>query len=290
MRRKTLLTILLFTNLPAFSQDTIFLTDQRKLYAKVYEVNRIFVKLLFPGNKSFRRITLSVVDSIKYEDGSIDETVSNYWLWRHAAQNARREKSRIAREKAKRAVANRKRRNSFIDPNPNGFSIGAQAISTSLFMAKVLSRGADISAALGMHATYERTLVKNRVGIAASGFWSWNQTATGGMITAKYFPVNRPAFRLGAGPMFAYSKMYFRPIKKGGRYRAYDIDTDPDLIHKDTTIQTRATSIGATVGVQINTGKRFFIAHDFFVGVTNYENSSSEKAIFMYRLGFGIRF
>jgi|GEM_PF-4734813 len=289
MRKTTaLITLLLFAGLFAFSQDSIYISGQKTIAAKVYQVNRIFVKILFPGNRSFRRISLSVVDSIKYGDGTTDKTVSNYWKRRNVAPEVREEQRLIAREKMRQALINRRRRNSFIDPAPNRFSLGAQAMTTSLFLVKPLSPGADLSAALGMHATYERALVKNRIGIAASGFRSWNKKAEGVQIAARYFFMNRPEFRIGAGPMFFYSNTYFSTIKKRGRNGYYY--TGLNGINKDTTIRTPATSIGGNLNIQVNFGKRFFISNDLFAGVTNYKKSRSEKALFMCRAGLGIRF
>lgn len=281
-------TILLFARLFAFSQDTIYVSGSKTITAKVYEVNRIFVKLLFPGNKSFRRISLSAVDSIKYRDGTTGKMVSNYWKRRNAAREAREEQRHIAREKMRQALINRKRRNSFIDPAPNRFSLGAQAMSTSLFIVKPLFFGADISAAIGLHGTYERAFVKNRIGIAASGFGSLNKKAEGVQLAARYFFMNRPEFRFGAGPMFFYSNTYFRTIKHRGRSNYYY--TGLDGINKDTTIRSPATSIGGNLTMQLNLGKRFFVSNDLFAGVTHYKKSRSEKALFMCRLGIGIRF
>ncbi|SDC35615.1 hypothetical protein [Niabella drilacis] len=289
MRKTTALTtLLLFAGFFAFSQDSIFISGQKTIAAKVYEVNRIFVKFLFPGNKSFRRISLSVVDSIKYGDGTTDKTVSNYWQKRNAAREYREHQRLLAREKMRQALINRKRRNSFIDPAPNRFSLGAQAMTTSLFLVKPLSPGADLSAALGMHATYERALVKNRIGIAVSGFRSWNKQAEGFQVAARYFFMNRPEFRIGAGPMFFCSNTYFRTIKKRSWSSYYY--TGLDGINKDTTIRTPATSIGGNLNIQVNFGKRFFMSNDLFAGVTNYKKSSSEKALFMCRVGVGVRF
>lgn len=236
--------------------------------------------------KNFRRIALSAVDSIKYENGELDENVRNYWSKRNAAVQQRVDRKNAARETRKEELAERRERNIFIDPHPNRISAGAQAISTSLFIVKPIFWSADISAALGTHLTYERSIAKSRVGLAASGFWSWNKVAQGGMVSAKYYVINRQEFRVGAGPFFSYARTYFRDVKRKGRYDEFQSVAG----NRDTTLHLQASSIGLNYGIQVNVSKRYFISNEFFVGGTNYKGTSESKAFLAYRFGVGIKF
>ncbi|MGC4235257.1 MAG: hypothetical protein QM594_19960 [Niabella sp.] len=274
-----------------YAQDTLYLVNGRKVAVEIVEIKRGMVKFLLPGKKNFRRLPLHVVDSAKDEAGVKDEKVEAVREKRLYEKAYRKQNIELKKEAYRANYTARKIRNSFIDPYPNRVSAGVQAISTSLILAKILDRHADISAAMGTNATYEKTVLQNRLGLAASVYWSWNKTAQGLLLTSKYYVLNRQTFRLGIGPMFAYSYVEHRP--KPSAYTNYTtvyaelipVSTAPVVAPK-----VYASTFGVNFGTQVDLNKQMFISNDVYIGGTDYKGISSEKAFLSYKLNIGFKF
>lgn len=269
----------------------MYLVNGRKVAVEIAEIKRGMVKFLLPGKKNFRRLPLHVVDSAKDEAGVKDEKVEAARKKRQNEKVYRKQNFELKKEAYRATLAARKIRNSFVDPYPNRVSAGAQAISTSLMLAKILNRHADISAAMGTNATYERTVLQNRLGLAASAYWSWNKTSRGLLLASKYYVLNRQTFRLGIGPVFAYSYVKYRPNPSyyTNYTTVYDVlvpvSTAPVVAPK-----VYASTFGVNFGTQVDLSKQMFISNDVYIGGTDYKGISSEKAFLSYKLNIGFKF
>ena len=271
------------------AQDTIFLANNRKpVIGKIVSVKHGRVKFFLPEKKNARLITVRFIDSVKYADGRLDESIETYRVKALTMQKKLEQRKMDARDNHRSYWARKKEKNAFIDPYPNGVSTGVQVITTSLLVARILDRHADISAALGANITLERNLLKNRLSLSASGFKSWNKTAEGFMVAARYNLLNRPKLQMGIGPAYTYAYMYYRHRE----YTSYAWEQDaPQFATKNyINYDAHASIFAANFHLQNRLKNRFFISQDLFLGGINYFNTSFDKAFISYRLNFGWRF
>ncbi|MFT3901846.1 MAG: hypothetical protein QM727_01640 [Niabella sp.] len=268
--KKLFLYILSFcTVLPLFSQDRIF-TRKEVIHGKVTDVEKDFVKYKKADNPDGPKynVALKLVDSIQYANGVTD-------VFRRARP--------ISPAKALRVSKYR-------NLGDNLF-FGGYFVSDINEDIENMMKGNTVN---GVYASYERFLLKQRIGLTLSGYAGIGKEAYGGSFSAMFYPLNSTRFRMGMGPEYILMKQDFT--------EPFYVGTDYAYVYRK--YETTLSSMAFSTRLQYHWQPKVCILSDFSVGNTfsssnrkkkvpddwRRYNSDYDNMYIKFRIGIGYRF